>query len=71
MGGANDGLVTAYAVAGSAVSTGLSWVYRREVATYPAQNRAFFAVMDSEGEVFPALDMEGWGVDFDGNGDVD
>lgn len=69
--GGNDGLVTVYAVSGNTVSAALSGVYRREVTTYPAQNPAFFAVMDSEGEVFPTLDMEGWGLDFDGNGDVD
>jgi len=71
LGSGNSGLVTAYAVAGKAAAPELTGVYRRETTVYPAQNRAFFAVMDSEGEVFPTLDMEGWGVDFDGSGDVD
>lgn len=71
LGSGDSGLVTAYAVAGKAAAPELTGVYRRETALYPAQNRAFFAVMDSEGEVFPTLDMEGWGVDFDEDGGVD
>ena len=46
-------------------------VTRRTVETYAPQHRAFFAVMDSEGEVLPTVDMKGWGLDLNANGDID
>lgn len=69
MGG--KGSVTAYATTGSHAAAALTAVTRRTVDTYTAQNPAFFAVMDSEGEVLPTVDMIGWGLDLNGNGDID
>lgn len=66
-----QGSVTAYAATGSRTGAQLTGTARRTVATYAPQHQAFFAVMDSEGEVMPTLDMKGWGLDFDDDGDID
>ncbi|MGI6656188.1 MAG: type II secretion system protein [Desulfobulbus sp.] len=65
------GPVTAYAVSGRHAATALTTATRRTVDTYTAQPRAFFAVMDSEGEVLPTVDMQGWGLDLNGDGNID
>jgi prepilin-type N-terminal cleavage/methylation domain-containing protein len=66
-----SGSLTAYAVDGAHLAASLATAARREVDAYAAQNKAFFAVLDSEGAVTPTVDMTGWGIDFDANGDID
>lgn len=68
--GAPDGLLTAYAVEGMPAAAALATAARREVDAYAAQNKAFFAVLDSEGAVTPTVDMTGWGIDFNADGDI-
>ncbi len=65
------GPVTAYAATGSHVAAELAAVTRRTVETYAAQARAVFAVMAREGAVLPTGAMSGWGIDLDGDGDID
>jgi hypothetical protein len=67
----DKGSVIAYAATGTHSAAELSAVTQRRENTYEAQNSVFFAIMDSEGEVLPTLDMTGWGIDFSGNGDID
>nr|WP_320013178.1 prepilin-type N-terminal cleavage/methylation domain-containing protein [uncultured Desulfobulbus sp.] len=66
-----DGPVTAYAATGTHTAAELSAVTRRTENTYEAQNSVFFAIMDSEGEVLPTVDMSGWGLDLNNNGNID
>lgn len=70
LGMATNGTVTAYAVNGAHDAAALTKVTSRTVDAYKAQHPAFFAVLDSEGVVDPTVDMTGWGVDFNADGDI-
>lgn len=65
-----SGELTAYGTVGDRTAPELTATLRRTVDVYAGQHRAFFAVMDAEGATRPGGDLIGWGLDFDGNGDV-
>ncbi len=70
LGTGTNGPVTAFATTGTRPATEMTATTRRTVTTYTAQNRTFFAVLDSGGAVLPTVDMTGWGLDLDNNGDI-
>ncbi len=70
LGATTNGTLTVYAVNGARDAAGLATIARRKVDAYEAQQPSFFAVLDSEGVVDPAVDMTGWGIDFNADGDI-
>ncbi len=66
----NQGVLTAYGVTGTRDPAQLTGALRRTVDAYARQDPAFFEVMDSEGATHPRGEMTGWGLDFDGDGEI-
>lgn len=69
--GLGSGAVIAYGVLGAQDAGRLSAVMRRGVDVYAGQHPAFFSLMDAEGRTRPGGEMVGWGLDFNGDGNVD
>jgi len=69
--GLGGGTVVAYGVRGARDAGQLAGAMRRAGDVYARQHPAFFSLMDAEGQTRPGGEMVGWGVDFNGDGDVD
>lgn len=67
---ATNGTVTVYAVNGPQDAASLSAVVSRHVDAYAAQHPLFFAVLDCEGTIDHFMDLNGWGIDFNADGEI-
>lgn len=70
LGTSSNGTITAYAAEGVLPGAALTTAARRTLDAYEAQHPAFFAILDSEGLIHPSVDMTGWGIDFNADGDI-
>ena len=70
LGPITNGTVAAYAAQGPLPGAALTRAARRTLDAYEAQHPAFFALLDSEGLVHPNVDLTGWGIDFNADGDI-
>jgi prepilin-type N-terminal cleavage/methylation domain-containing protein len=68
--GLGSGTVVAYGVRGAKDGGQLSGAMRRGIDVYARQHPAFFSLMDAEGQTRPGGEMVGWGLDFNGDGNV-
>lgn len=65
------GQITAYAIGGRHPAAALQTVMRRTVNVYQPQHRAFFSLMDAEGTMWTRDEPPIWGIDLNGDGNID